>query len=93
MVVMEAAAAGTPTRAFDVAGVRDAVVPDRTGTLVTSEDEFVAEWIALAGDVSRRDAMGAAARHRASTFGWSTTVDDFERIADLAIAKRGSGRD
>lgn len=93
MVVMEAAAAGTPTLAFDVAGVRDAVVQNRTGTLVTSEDEFVAEWIALAGDVRRRDAMGAAAHRRASTFGWSTTVDDFERIADLAIAKRGSGHD
>jgi glycosyltransferase involved in cell wall biosynthesis len=85
MVVMEAAAAGTPTLAFDVAGIRDAVVPGVTGELVNTDAEFAAVWRALAGDPDRRSRLGKAARTRASTFGWPRTIDEFEAFALRAV--------
>jgi len=41
MVFIEAAMFGTPALAFDVAGVRDAVLNRETGVLVQDSDEFV----------------------------------------------------
>jgi glycosyltransferase involved in cell wall biosynthesis len=40
MVILEAAAAGIPTVAFDVTGVRDAVVDGKTGLLATLGDDI-----------------------------------------------------
>ena len=90
MVVMEAAAVGTPALAFDVDGVRDSVVHGSTGVLVEEVDELVAAWIALAADAERREALGIAARVRAATFSWGTAADEFEAIALEACARDGS---
>ncbi len=40
MVILEAAAAGIPSVAFDVTGVRDAVVDGKTGLLATFGDDI-----------------------------------------------------
>lgn len=80
MVVMEAAVASVPTLAFDVPGVRDSVQDGVTGVLVDVEDEFVAEWIALAKNNPRRHAMALEARNRAAMFTWSRTLDSLESL-------------
>jgi glycosyltransferase involved in cell wall biosynthesis len=85
LVIMEAAAAGTPTLAFDVAGVRDAVVSGVTGSLVRDESSFASEWIALAAARSRRDGLGRAARVRAEEFTWDRTLDEFEKAARAVL--------
>lgn len=86
IVILEAAAFGMPTLAFDVPGVRDAVVDGRTGVLVECEDEFVARWIGLARDLGQRRELGSAGRERAQRFSWSATVDRFMDAAESAIA-------
>ncbi len=88
IVVMEAAAHATPTLAFDVPGVRDAVRRDVTGVLVDDEDAFVARWIELARDAPRREELGEAALARAHDFSWSRTVERFDEILRAAAGRR-----
>ncbi len=80
-VVMEAAALGTPTVAYDVRGVRDSVIAGETGVLAADDDEFVAAWIRLAGDPHARERLATAARARARAFTWERAVAELERIA------------
>lgn len=86
LVVMEAAAARTPTIAFDVPGLRDSVVDGRTGVLAGNEKSFVDAWVALGRDPARRDRLGRQARERAACFSWSSTVRKFLLVADEAVA-------
>jgi glycosyltransferase involved in cell wall biosynthesis len=86
IVLMEAAAAGTPALAYDVPGVRDAVNDGRTGVLVGSEDELVSEWIALAREDDRRRRLGEEARSRSRQFGWERTVREFTAVVDEVLA-------
>jgi glycosyltransferase involved in cell wall biosynthesis len=86
VVIMEAAAMGTPALGFDVPGVRNAIVDDKTGVLVSSVDAFVWEWIALATDADRRNRLGEAARLRAASFSWEATVEGFLAVAAEAVS-------
>jgi glycosyltransferase involved in cell wall biosynthesis len=79
-VVMEAAAAGLPTVAFDVPGLRDSVEDGVTGVLAGDEDAFLDAWTRLATDTSVRAQMSAAARRRAATFTWDRAVASFEDV-------------
>ena len=85
IVVIEAGAAGTPALGFDVPGVRDAIVADRTGVLVKDEDAFAAGWIRLAGDATERRRLGDESRNRAADFTWERSVDRFLDVLRLAI--------
>jgi glycosyltransferase involved in cell wall biosynthesis len=86
LVIVEAGTCGTPTLAYDVDGVRDAVEPGVSGELVTNGPEFVECWIALGTDRARCEALGAAATTRARAFSWERTTDQFLAAADAAIA-------
>lgn len=88
LVIMEAAAQATPTVAFDVEGVRDAVVDGKTGILVRSDDEFVKAWVDLVADTPRRNLLGQQARERALGFTWDASVDQFIAAADRALERR-----
>ncbi|WP_165944285.1 glycosyltransferase family 4 protein [Micromonospora sp. KC213] len=87
LVVMEAAAAGLPTVAFDVEGLRDAVRPGRTGWLVTEADDPAGElaegldraldWLSVPGNAER---MAAECRRWSGSFRWSGTG---ERVRDV----------
>lgn len=81
LVVLEAAARHTPALAFDVLGLRDSIVPGRTGLLASSPADFAEKWIALAGDPERRLRLGTAARARAGELSWSATVERFLAVA------------
>jgi glycosyltransferase involved in cell wall biosynthesis len=87
LVVMEAAARGTPTLGFWAPGVRDSVVHDETGLLVETEDELVARWRALAADDELRLKLGVGARRRAEEFTWEQTVAGFEAVAEEAVER------
>jgi glycosyltransferase involved in cell wall biosynthesis len=88
IVVTEAALRGTPTVGFDVPGLRDSVVHDRTGLLARTEAEFASAWAALALAPDRRAAMAEAAQRRASQLTWSMAVQHFSAVIDEAIASR-----
>lgn len=85
LVVMEAAAHGTPTLAFDAPGVRDSVVASRTGMLARTEREYVDLWIDLAQSADLRHKLGRGAQERAAEFSWDATVERFEAVAREAI--------
>ncbi|MDP9418618.1 MAG: glycosyltransferase family 4 protein [Actinomycetota bacterium] len=86
LVVMEAAAARTPTLAFDVPGLRDSVVHGRTGLLAPDMEAFGAAWVSLARDPAWRARLGEHARERAACFSWSSSVKQFLLVADEAVA-------
>jgi glycosyltransferase involved in cell wall biosynthesis len=85
IVIMEAAAAGTPTLGFAVPGVRDSVVPGMSGMLAASEEEFVEQWVRLGGDAQARATLETGARSVARRYSWSQTVDDFLKVAEEAV--------
>jgi glycosyltransferase involved in cell wall biosynthesis/SAM-dependent methyltransferase len=94
LVVMEAAAAGTPTLGFWSPGTRDAVEHGDTGVLVRTEAELIEEWIRLARDDEARRVLSKAAIERALHFSWERTVDDFERVLlGAAASPRGFALD
>jgi glycosyltransferase involved in cell wall biosynthesis len=91
LVIPEAGLCSTPSLAYDVPGVKDAVQNGVTGVLVNSDDAFVAEWIALAGDPDRRAALGEKAAERAAAFTWDRSLDEFLAAAEAAFNEhRGS---
>ena len=86
LVIMEAAAAGTPALGFRVPGVRDSIVDGVSGVLVDSEAGLAREWAELSADHARRAAMATAAKRVAAEYSWTRTVDAFEAVALEATA-------
>jgi glycosyltransferase involved in cell wall biosynthesis len=91
VVVMEAAAAGTPTVGFDVVGVRDSVQDGATGVLADSADDFARAWVRLASDPDERALLARGAVAKAGRETWDQAVDDLLVVLDLAVAE--SARD
>jgi glycosyltransferase involved in cell wall biosynthesis len=87
IVVMEAAAYGTPSIGFDVPGVRDSIVDGQTGVLVRDEEEFVQRWMDLASDVNERMRLGNQAAIRAATYGEEQTGERFVEICEEATTR------
>jgi glycosyltransferase involved in cell wall biosynthesis len=78
LVVLEAAAAGVPTLAYDVPGLCDSVLADRTGWLLESE-EGLADGIARV--LADLDEPGRASAVRADCTAWAErfTWDEMRR--------------
>jgi glycosyltransferase involved in cell wall biosynthesis len=87
VVVMEAAAAGTPTVGFDVVGVRDSVQDGATGVLADSADDFARAWVRLASDPDERARLARGAVAKAGRETWDQAVDDLLVVLDLAVAE------
>ncbi|MFJ5674756.1 glycosyltransferase family 4 protein [Streptomyces sp. NPDC093097] len=92
LVVMEAAARGTPTVGFDIPGLRDSVADGATGLLARGESAFAAHWCTLGLSARRRHTLGAAAADRAARFRWSRTVRSFRAVAAEACLRPPAGR-
>ncbi|MBI2706175.1 MAG: glycosyltransferase [Actinobacteria bacterium] len=93
LVIMEAAACGTPAVAYDVPGVRDAVIDGVTGVLARDDAEFVDQWQRLANDATARSSLGTVGCRRAREFTWEGSIDDFLKAADAATMEgRARGR-
>ena len=83
LCVLEAAALGVPTVAYDVDGLRDAVRDGRTGWLVRAGEtiEDVTERaIKELADPARRKAIGAACQEWAARLDWARST---ARMAEL----------
>jgi glycosyltransferase involved in cell wall biosynthesis len=91
LCVLEAAAAGVPTVAYDVDGLRDAVRDGETGWLV-GDGELIEDVTERAvtelADPARRAAVAAACRAWAAQFSWGGSV---ARMALLISASVRSG--
>jgi glycosyltransferase involved in cell wall biosynthesis len=88
--VIEAAAFGVPTVAYDVDGLRDAIRDDLTGWLVAAEDDLadvVGRALKELSDPVRRAEVRTACRRWAGLFTWT---DSGERLARLIRAERAA---
>jgi len=94
LCVLEAAALGVPTVAYDVEGLRDAVRDGRTGWLVR-DGEQLADVVERAAkelaDPVRREQVAAACRDWAAQLGWDRST---ARMAELVAAcvRRGTSQ-
>jgi len=94
LCVLEAAAAGVPTVAYDVDGLRDAVRDGETGWLVKDGEQLadvVDQALKELGDPGRRQEVAAACRRWAGQFDWGRST---ARMAALirASVRAGSAR-
>jgi glycosyltransferase involved in cell wall biosynthesis len=86
LVVVEAAAHGTPTVAFRSAGgPRESVRHRETGLLVEDEAGFVEAVRRLLADDGLRAGMGQAARAHAASFSWAAAARAFEAEIRAAV--------
>jgi glycosyltransferase involved in cell wall biosynthesis len=86
LCVLEAAALGVPTVAYDVDGLRDAVRDGETGWLVRADqriEDVTERAVKELSDPGRRAEMAAACRRWAGQFDWDHSV---ARLAELIVA-------
>jgi glycosyltransferase involved in cell wall biosynthesis len=91
LCVLEAAALGVPTVAYDVDGLRDAVRPGETGWLVRPGErveDVAARALGELADPARRAEMAAACRSWAAQFSWDASAG---QLAELIAAAAGRG--
>lgn len=84
-VLVEASACGRPVITTDVAGCKDAIIPNETGLLIPIKDpdELVKQIKVLAADKQLRKKMGAAGRQLAEQeFDIKKIVDSHIRLYD-----------
>jgi glycosyltransferase involved in cell wall biosynthesis len=94
LCVLEAAALGVPTVAYDVEGLRDAVRDGQTGWLVKDGEELadvVDRAVRELADPARRDEVAAACRDWAALLSWERST---ARMAQLvgACVRLGTSR-
>ncbi|HWP65480.1 MAG TPA: glycosyltransferase family 4 protein [Candidatus Limnocylindria bacterium] len=90
LTVVEAAACGTPSVAFDVPGLRDAIRNGETGLLVPADDAdaFAAALRRVLEDAALRERLAAGAIAWARRFTWDNAAEAIGRLIDEAIAAR-----
>jgi UDP-glucose:(heptosyl)LPS alpha-1,3-glucosyltransferase len=75
LVTFEAAASGLPILATPVSGVRELIMDEQNGFLISQEPREIGERLCqLAADPALRARLGSAARQSALEFGWERTV-------------------
>jgi glycosyltransferase involved in cell wall biosynthesis len=87
LCVLEAAALGVPTVAFDVDGLRDSVLDGRTGWLVRDGEELadvVERALKELGDPARREEIATACREWAAQFDWDRSAGQMAALMRAA---------
>ena len=84
--VIEANALGVPSVAYDVAGLRDAIVDGKTGLLSIPEstEDLANAIIRILTDADLRNRLSEEALVRARNFNWDKVADEFMRIIRTA---------
>ena len=91
LCVLEAAALGVPTVAYDVEGLRDAVRDGTTGWLVKDADlleDVVERALKELADPERRAAIAAACRDWAAQFSWDQSAARMAGLIQAAMDRR-----
>jgi glycosyltransferase involved in cell wall biosynthesis len=95
LCVLEAAALGVPTVAYDVDGLRDAVRDGETGWLVRAGqrlDDVAERAVKELSDPVRRAEIAAACRSWAGQFDWDSSADLMAGLVVAAVHGRGGSR-
>lgn len=96
MSVMEAAAHRTPTLALDAPGIRDSIVDNVTGILVSASesdaaDALARDWVRLTREPERVARLGTGAREWATRFTWARTTERWLHVLEQAVASERVG--
>lgn len=86
MTVTECAACGTPAIVTDVTGLRDSVVKDKTGIIVSanpSSDELASAMIKMIEKTAFRKKMSKDAVVWAKNFTWENSYSKFKNIINI----------
>jgi glycosyltransferase involved in cell wall biosynthesis len=89
LCVLEAAALGVPTVAYDVDGLRDAVRDGETGWLVRDGEQLadvVDQALKELSDLARRQAVAAACRQWAAQFDWGRSTARMAALIHASVA-------
>jgi glycosyltransferase involved in cell wall biosynthesis len=80
--ILEAAACETPTVAYDVTGVRDAVMQGETGLLARAGDisSFTTHLIDLLTNQDKRKLLGKQAAKWSANYSWAKSADKFVEV-------------
>ena len=95
LCVLEAAALGVPTVAYDVDGLRDAVRDGETGWLVRAGqrlDDVAERAVKELSDPVRRAEIAAACRSWAGQFDWDSSAGVMAGLVIAAVHDRGGAR-
>jgi glycosyltransferase involved in cell wall biosynthesis len=78
LVIIEAASVGTPTVAYSVSGVRDAIVDHKTGLLTkTREPEALVDLlIKIYNDKKLYSQLSSACKTYSKSFDWSISIKE-----------------
>jgi glycosyltransferase involved in cell wall biosynthesis len=90
ITVLEAAAHGVPSLAFDVPGLRDSIRPGRTGWLLRPEDQLsdgIDAALRTLADPATAAGVAASCRVWAGSFSWQESAD---RLAGVALAEQAT---
>jgi glycosyltransferase involved in cell wall biosynthesis len=79
MTITESAACGTPAVAYDVAGLRDSIINDETGLLVSDGDvkALAQNLLRVLQDDQLRVKLGSNALNRTKQFSWDKVAQEF----------------
>ena len=80
MTITEAAACGTPAVVLDIAGHRDAVLPDESGLLVPEDASLANALVAALSDPQELTRLQAGALRYAATFSWDEVALSLFRL-------------
>jgi glycosyltransferase involved in cell wall biosynthesis len=93
--VIEANACGTPAVAFDVPGLREAIVDQVSGVIVSAEGDLVGGLAtalrAVLTDARLREALARGAVERAASFSWEAATDAMLAIVSQQFIEADSG--
>lgn len=86
IVVMEAASIGVPTLAFEVRGIRDAVVDGSTGLLASDQAHLAELWLRFGRDPNLQKELSQNGWERASAMSWSAAVESVAEMVEAVAA-------
>jgi glycosyltransferase involved in cell wall biosynthesis len=95
LTVLEANQWGVPCVAFDVPGLRDAVIDGTTGWLVGADgslEQTVGQALDALADRAAAEAMGERCRAWSARFSWQDSARRLAAVVDAEIARTEAGR-
>jgi glycosyltransferase involved in cell wall biosynthesis len=89
LTVTEAARVGTPAACYDIPGLRDSVIPGRTGVLTpTTPAALAGAIVTVLGDPSGYALLREQAWRTSGGLDWDVTASSFGRIVDEVVERR-----
>jgi len=88
LTVIEANACGTPAVAFDVPGLNESILHEKTGRLASDEREFVSCLAEMLSSPGACDELARGAADWAAGFSWDSTASRSLEVLEEAVSRQ-----